>query len=310
MASADVAQRLGAHPTEILLVLSLLAVASLWAAPRLMGWLFRRLQAPLRRAGKAFLHSGVGQKARGMWPHLFDEDHQDREARLFLLLYLMIILACLLASGWLFGAIALQVFSNPEVQRFDAAFAESLRRHVHPLEVVFFRLVTVLCGVTANWLWGLVVTLFLVKRREWSLLVVWLVGLLGSGVLISHLKAAFLRQRPVLQQPLAFESSHSFPSGHSVSSIVMYGLLCYIVVLTVPRVAVRPAILFTALLGVSVGLSRLVLGVHYLSDVLAGWAVGGAWLALLLAGAEYRRRRALLVRGQSDLSVENPPEVP
>lgn len=302
------ALRLAMYPSEVLIGLVLLATLCVYAAPRLMGWAFRRMQPALQTLARKALSTPAGDWLKRRFPELFDDTHEDWEARVFLLVYSLLALVLMLLSCSVFVVIALAVLGRPEVQAFDTALAQNLRAHTSPGEVRFFSTITHLAGIPANYGLGLLVALALVTRREWALLQVWLVGQIGSGVLITYLKAVFGRPRPVLERPLAVESGLSFPSGHSVSSLVLYGLLSYIMVLTLPRIAARPLILLTLVMGVSIGMSRIVLGVHFFSDVLAGWSVGGAWLSLVLAGAEYRRRRALLKLGKSDLSVDNPPE--
>ncbi|WP_046059474.1 phosphatase PAP2 family protein, partial [Paracidovorax citrulli] len=71
---------------------------------------------------------------------------------------------------------------------------------------------------------------------------------------------------------------YSFPSGHSSSSMVAYGMLAYLAVRLLPARWHLPALLAAASVVFTVGWSRVVLQVHYASDVLAGWVTGGTWL--------------------------------
>ena len=76
-----------------------------------------------------------------------------------------------------------------------------------------------------------------------------------------------------------------------MESLVLYGMLAYFAVLKLESWRARTAVVFgTALLVLLIGLSRMYLGVHYLSDVLAGYAAGGVWLSALVTGAETVRR--------------------
>ena len=120
----------------------------------------------------------------------------------------------------------------------------------------------------------------------------WLLTLVGSGLAIEALKEVFERPRPVWDQPFAIEKSFSYPSGHACGSTVGYGMLAYCVALRWTawrrRVGLVVGLAAWVLL---IGFSRIYLGVHYLSDVLAGYALGLAWLALCIVVIEEVRAR-------------------
>lgn len=102
------------------------------------------------------------------------------------------------------------------------------------------------------------------------------------------LKRRFRRGRPDLWAPLATETSHSFPSGHATMATIFFGAAGMALARLVPHPAGRLGILLAAaLLILAVALSRVYLGVHWLSDVLAGILLGVVWLAvcLMVAGA-------------------------
>ncbi|WP_122645842.1 phosphatase PAP2 family protein [Enterococcus mediterraneensis] len=111
---------------------------------------------------------------------------------------------------------------------------------------------------------------------------VWLgVGVLGiAGVLNPLIKFVFLRERPTLEH-LVTEHSYSFPSGHSTGSMVLFGTLLFLVPVffhnTVGQWAARIVLGFLIL---SIGISRIYLGVHFPSDVLGGYTLGLGWLCL------------------------------
>jgi membrane-associated phospholipid phosphatase len=125
-------------------------------------------------------------------------------------------------------------------------------------------------------------------RRDAALLIL---GIGGSGVLDLALKLHFKRVRPDVSWAFVSEHSFSFPSGHSVGAVVLYGMLTYLAwshlrALWQQTVVITSAFLFVA----GIGLSRVYLGVHYPTDIAAGYAVGLIWLAPLIAGSEYVRR--------------------
>lgn len=103
-----------------------------------------------------------------------------------------------------------------------------------------------------------------------------------SGTAMSHLlKLAYDRPRPDLVEQLVAVHTPSFPSGHAAMSAVVYLTLASLIVRLVESNAVRAYVLVVAvLLTLSIGISRVYLGVHWPTDVLAGWALGVAWASL------------------------------
>lgn len=107
-------------------------------------------------------------------------------------------------------------------------------------------------------------------------------GLLMAGwTLLTHagnllLKAGLGRERPTFIEAALLPSTHSFPSGHAMVSTVAYGMVALVVARLEPRYA-RPAAWAAGLLAFFIGLSRILLGVHWPSDVLAGF-IAGSWM--------------------------------
>lgn len=125
-------------------------------------------------------------------------------------------------------------------------------------------------------------------RRHWPSVLALLV--VPTGMLLNvGLKHLFLRQRPVLDEPLVLLSTFSFPSGHGVASTVFYGALGALVIFHRRAPALRGAAVAACVAMVAlVCASRVYLGAHYLSDVLAAVCVGAAWLTIWLSLA-FRR---------------------
>ncbi len=107
----------------------------------------------------------------------------------------------------------------------------------------------------------------------------------GLAVIVPVAKALVDRARPVVQSPVVdLPSNASFPSGHAMTSLVTWGVLACVLVPGVGRRARPWVFLVAAVVVLVVGLTRLALGVHFVTDVLAGWALGLAWLAACTAG--------------------------
>jgi undecaprenyl-diphosphatase len=131
---------------------------------------------------------------------------------------------------------------------------------------------------------GLVTTVvvgFLLIRRTYHAMGLVLVATVGGLLLSLLLKEYFSRPRPDIVPRLAVVYTSSFPSGHSMLSAVIYLTLGALLARLVERPALKVYILTVAmLLALLVGFSRVYLGVHYPSDVLAGWSVGLSWAIL------------------------------
>src|SRR4051794_27262393 len=111
-----------------------------------------------------------------------------------------------------------------------------------------------------------------------------------SPAINDFVKWAVHRARPVLVDPISHENGASFPSGHAQAAVVGYAVLL-LVFLPVLHGALRPIAVGVAVLVVlGIGLSRVALGVHYVSDVLAGYALGAAWVAAMIASFNVWRR--------------------
>lgn len=114
----------------------------------------------------------------------------------------------------------------------------------------------------------------------------------GAGLLVKGFKNLYDRPRPPVAQRLAVETNASLPSGHALGSAVVLGVLVVVVVLLSRRAWVRGAsILLGAVATATIGLSRLYMGVHWASDVVTGWLLGGAWLTLCVTALILLRYR-------------------
>jgi membrane-associated phospholipid phosphatase len=203
---------------------------------------------------------------------------------------LLVALLVLAGSLWAFGLIVDETIREGEV-RTDERVAEWLHGRATDPFTDAFRVITTF----GNFVTLLTVTVLAIaflwwRRRRTDALFVAL-AFLGAQVLSTGMKLGFRRERPFFPDPLATESTFSFPSGHSLVSLAVYGSIALLLARQVERPAWR-ALLFagTAVLVLAIGFSRLYLGVHFLSDVLAGYAAGTAWLALLYVALELRTR--------------------
>lgn len=199
---------------------------------------------------------------------------------------------------WLFAAITEGWTTRDDLYQIDQAVHERIGGMLSDATVQFFEVVTHFAdGLTVGAV-GLGLGAFLLYRKDWWRLAALLIVVgLGQGVLFG-LKAIFARTRP--GGKLVEAGFHSFPSGHSFSAMVLYGFLIFLVWRYTRREALRIGVsVGLVLLIVLVGLSRIVLSVHWVSDVLGGFTIGLAWLVVGLTAT----RAIQAYRGESPKQV-------
>lgn len=206
------------------------------------------------------------------------------------------------AAAFLFAVLLVLVRTNwAPLESVDHGIAAHLNSAVasHSIIVTVLRRITWLGsdGVLWTLIVGGVIVLLIRRLRPLAIFL----AIAGAGALILDpvLKSLVGRLRPVVAHPISHGGGSSFPSGHSLGSIVTYGALLLVFIPAVPRRFRRTVILSVATLVVLIGVSRLMLGVHYLSDVVGAWALGIAWLGVTAYAFE-------LGRSQSGLRVTSP----
>ena len=121
--------------------------------------------------------------------------------------------------------------------------------------------------------------------------IVLLVVTFGSQALVLTAKQGYERRRPDVGSPIDLPSSFSFPSGHATTGIAVFGLLgLYAAILARTRGWKIAAVVTGLALGVLIGVSRIVLNVHFVGDVLAGFCLGLSWLVACLLVTDMIRR--------------------
>jgi undecaprenyl-diphosphatase len=133
--------------------------------------------------------------------------------------------------------------------------------------------------------------ILIIKMRRFRLAAYLAVTAAGAPILDPTLKSLIGRLRPVVEHPVAVGGGNSFPSGHALDSFICYGALLLVFL---PAFSRRrrwiPATIAVTLVTV-VGLSRILLGVHFVSDVVGGWCAGTAWLGLTVYAFEVYRKQ-------------------
>jgi membrane-associated phospholipid phosphatase len=172
------------------------------------------------------------------------------------------------------------VHEDRDLQEIDTALSESLFGWASKKEAVVAVLKFLSFLGKPVWFWIVVgaVGIYLFKVGRMRLLAFLLIATIGGGVVDTIVKVAVNRSRPEVDDPLVEAFGKSFPSGHAMTSIITYGALVLIFMPVIPKRWRWTTIGLAITLVAAIGFSRLALGVHYLSDILAGYALGLAWL--------------------------------
>ena len=207
----------------------------------------------------------------------------------------------LLALGFavIYGSLA--VFSeisesvvNRNIRIIDDAIVDFIMYFSSPFLIDFMTLITEMGSVWFTVVISLLIILYLWFREKdrWGVLF-YVIAIGGGGLLILLLKEFFRIDRPSINESID-AVGYSFPSGHAMGSMILYGFIIYLVVRSTLKKKVKVALsMLLLILTVLVALSRVYLSAHYPSDVVAGQAGGLAWLMLtiiFLEGIKWKTR--------------------
>jgi undecaprenyl-diphosphatase len=191
-----------------------------------------------------------------------------------------------------FLVIAEAVLARSAVVTFDDVFARTLHAESSPQWRAVFAVITFL---GTGWVLTLatgVIAVVLIRRGRRVEAFAWMAAQAGSGILNWALKNIYERTRPEYADPFLSSSSFAFPSGHAMGTFVFCGLGCYLLLRggrswTASGVVIALALSWCIVMA----FSRLYLGVHFVSDVLAGLVAGSAWLVVCISAVEIIRKR-------------------
>lgn len=213
----------------------------------------------------------------------------------------LILLVLFAAAAFLFITIASEIRAN-ETQAIDNFILRALRTKENPAIPLgppwLFQTVhdiSALGGWAVLTILTIVVSVYLAIKRRGRLLAFFLCSTIGGTLAMSLLKTYFARPRPSAVPFLTTVTDASFPSGHSMLSAIVYLTLGAILSRATPERALRIFYFVVAvILSLLIGLSRIYLGVHHPSDVLAGWCAAIMWGTLSYLIAEWFQRRGVV----------------
>jgi len=139
---------------------------------------------------------------------------------------------------------------------------------------------------------ALVISIALATARRYRDALLVLFGIVGASYLNKGLKLLFQRERPDEIYRAVEAHNASFPSGHAMASAAAFLILAVLIVKWTTSLLIQRCVIgFAVLMAVTVGLTRIYLGVHWTTDVVAGWSAGVAWAMLCLIAVDARRSR-------------------
>ncbi|MDP3965513.1 MAG: phosphatase PAP2 family protein [bacterium] len=182
------------------------------------------------------------------------------------------------------------------ISAFDLHFEQALYAIRDPSLVKFFSWVSALGSHYAIFGLTFVVAIALAYRNRWLLASGLFAGVFGSAIVAYVLKEMIQRPRPPdFLQAYTATTFYSFPSIHATLSVAFYVFILWLIYGTLSPTRKYLTIAAVAILIIAIGFSRLYLGVHYPSDVLAGYVLGGVFVLLGIKVAKYFERKVTSV---------------
>jgi undecaprenyl-diphosphatase len=211
----------------------------------------------------------------------------------YLAVHLTLGLVCVAAVAGFVALTEEALGHGGDMAAFDTAFARALHGETSEAGLRVFAFVSWLGSRDVVAAVSLVVAAVLIAKRRLVLAFGWIGAQVGGALLNLALKAWFARTRPEFADPLLAASSWSFPSGHAMATFIACGVGAYLL-LRGGRSWRTTALVVSAALSWSLvmAFSRLYLGVHYASDVIAGLIGGAAWVAVCVSALEMMHRRS------------------
>ena len=227
--------------------------------------------------------------------------------------HLLPLLLTIRAAGLLLAALALWLFSTiaeeileRESFTFDKEILLTLRKLQSPLLDQVMLGLTFLGDSFVLLMICLGLGIWLLYRGERSRATVLVIAAIGVVILNNLLKIFFGRARPILWERVVDVGQYSFPSGHAMISLVIFGMIGYLLTSKFPQWR-GWIISLTIILVIGIGLSRLYLGVHWPTDILAGYAAGLVWLVACIFSLQiWEDRRVAAQASEPSINADEP----
>ncbi|HEY0765748.1 MAG TPA: phosphatase PAP2 family protein [Pyrinomonadaceae bacterium] len=199
----------------------------------------------------------------------------------FLSLSLLLGLGTAIATLIFFGWLADEVLEG-ETRHFDEVTRAAIHQLASPALTLVMRAFSIIGGTIALTIGTIVVVVRFAMKKWGREAKLFAITMIGAGLLNITLKLAFKRSRPEPFFNLSLPETYSFPSGHSLTSAVFFGALAAILNARIKSRRVRTAIwIVSTFMFLTIGFSRIYLGVHHTTDVIAGFAAALIWILMV-----------------------------
>ncbi|MFB3925429.1 MAG: phosphatase PAP2 family protein [Syntrophales bacterium] len=188
---------------------------------------------------------------------------------------------------WMCAATAALLLENKWIAAMDSRILESVRHFKSPAVTKFMTAVSMSGGAVFLTSCGILLGIYLFRARKIPDLIGFAFTMIGGSFLFLLLNVHIRRPRPVSEFHFVKSSGWSFPSGHAMTAVLFYGMATYLICNHVHTWSLK--VLAAAMAGIIVvliGLSRIYFQVHYLTDILAGYAFGLFWLFVCIICVE------------------------
>jgi len=187
------------------------------------------------------------------------------------------------AGALIFLATLADEIAEGDAARFDDSVRDGIHGFATPAVTFAMRGVTILGGPLVLFSLSLVVGVGFFVKKNYRAMMLLIATIVGSSLLNEVLKASFHRTRPLPFFDITAPNSYSFPSGHALMSFCFYSSMAALISARSKSRAVRVTVWALALLLIAaIGISRIYLGVHYPSDVVAGFAAAFIWVMFIV----------------------------
>jgi len=188
-----------------------------------------------------------------------------------------------LVGSLMFGAFAYNVWTKGPLLQWDVPLSKEFHNEAvkEPPRIIELLIFGFFVGKELVQVFTIILGLYFLHKRFWRELAMLIVGLGGGAIIWYFLIGIFNRHRPEAQIGIVV-TDPSFPSGHVITAVLFYGLLAYFLVPKMPSLFWKWVLVIATILTILyIGFSRLFLGGHYLTDILAGYSLGIAWAGLV-----------------------------
>lgn len=256
------------------------------------------MSADPHRARRPTRLTPLAEHAPPLWRRLIAR----LDPRAYLTIHIVGGLVVCLLMAWLFAILIDSVREHDVLVRRDQALADWFHINGTPLGYRINVFISVLGSPAAMAVLFAAAMLYLWRAKQRTLMVAWALSYIGGTVLDGVMKEVVRRPRPEFAARFLHFNSWSFPSGHSMGSLIGFAILAYTIIRVrqIESLGAQVGIWTAATVMIAlVGYSRIYLAVHYLSDVVAGYTLGVLWLAVCFTGLQMVSRRAELRRAPS-----------